>query len=143
MKKEKTYALSVEDYVVYEKIFYVDATSKKEAVKKFRNGEWTDSTDEGNYFNKSVVRAVKQFFTQESFADYLKANGWEMRKGRKYNPFVLHKDVPGFSGCLSWHIFENHAEQFIARPSGAELWGRFDYSDGLDSLKANSLRVPI
>lgn len=139
MKKEKTYALSVDDYIVFEKTYYVDATTKVEAVEKFRNDEWYESKNLGNYFKRAVVREVRQIVTKDFFVEFLKSKGWEMRKGKKYNPYVLHKDVPGFSGPLLWNCFDDYADQHISKPNGAELWGKFDYSDGLNHLKNDSL----
>ena len=34
---------------------------------------------------------------QDTFIDYLKTNGWEMRKGKKYNPFILHRNLKEFN----------------------------------------------
>ena len=57
----KKYKLSVDDYVVYEKVYYVEAASKKEAKEKLLAGDWIDCDDsECNYFHKSVVREVEQ-----------------------------------------------------------------------------------
>jgi hypothetical protein len=59
MKDNKKYKLSVDDYVVHEKTYYVEAKSVKEAKEKFFRGEWSDcGDDESNYFHKSVVRTV-------------------------------------------------------------------------------------
>ena len=60
MAKNKIYKLSVDDYIVYHKTYYVEASSKKEAVRKFRNYEWLDSEDRaGTAFDKSVVRKTE------------------------------------------------------------------------------------
>jgi len=61
MAKNKIYKLSVDDYVIYHKTYYVKASSKKEAVRKFRNQEWFDSEDgeSGTTFDKSVVRKTE------------------------------------------------------------------------------------
>lgn len=61
MAKNKIYKLSVDDYVIYHKTYYVEASSKKEAVRKFRNFEILDSEDgeSGTTFDKSVVRKTE------------------------------------------------------------------------------------
>ena len=38
----KKYKLNVDDYVVYEKVYYVEAASKKEAKEKLLEGDWID-----------------------------------------------------------------------------------------------------
>ena len=59
MKENKKYKLSVDDYIVYEKTYYVEAKSAKEAKEKFFRGDWLDCDDSSSdSFYKSVVRAV-------------------------------------------------------------------------------------
>tara|TARA_Y100000310_G_scaffold305320_1_gene345344 strand:+ start:95 stop:283 length:189 start_codon:yes stop_codon:yes gene_type:complete len=54
------YKITVDDYVVYEKAYYVEAASKKEAKAKFLRGDWVDCDDsECDYLHKSVVKGVE------------------------------------------------------------------------------------
>jgi len=63
MKVLKNYKLNVDDYVVHEKTYYVEAKTVKEAKEKFFRGDWSDCGDsESNYFHKSVVRTVGVVF---------------------------------------------------------------------------------
>jgi len=61
----KVYRLLVKDYLVYEKNYYVEANSKKEAVEKFNDNCWFDSdpvnADSGSYIEKSVVTKVDPY----------------------------------------------------------------------------------
>lgn len=59
MKDNKKYKLIVDDYVVHEKTYYVEATSVKEAKEKLFRGDWSACGDsESDYFEKTVVRTV-------------------------------------------------------------------------------------
>ena len=59
MKDNKKYKLSVDDYIVHEKTYYVEAKSVKEAKEKFFRDDWCDCDEaHDNYFHKSVVRTV-------------------------------------------------------------------------------------
>ena len=60
MFENKIYKLSVDDYIIYHKTYFVQAANKKEAVRKFRNDEWLDSeSEESTTFDKSVVRKTE------------------------------------------------------------------------------------
>ena len=136
----KTYKLRVDDYIIYEKNYIVEANSVKEAREKFKRGEWIDSEGENDStFYKSIIKKVTQRIYKDTFLEFLASKGWEMRKGKKYRPNVLYKNVAGFSHSLFWFCTEDKAEQFISKPSGAELWGTFNYDDGLSSLKVDKV----
>jgi len=57
--RTKTYSLTVDDFVIYHKTYQVSATSKAEAIRKFKEGEWDDSHGEDTTFHKSVVRRTE------------------------------------------------------------------------------------
>lgn len=75
---------------------------------------------------------------QDTFIDYLKTNGWEMRKGKKYNPFILHRNLKEFNYPLFVCVDKHIAKQYIDNPNGQELWGELDFTDyTLNDLKEN------
>ena len=57
----KHYEFTVDDVVLYHKKYRVRASSKKEAIEKFKGCDWYDSEGEETTMSKSIIKKVRRF----------------------------------------------------------------------------------